>query len=658
MSPPWMAQRFADEVLQTEHFVTWADFREGQPLTPLVSSGSGDRAPICFQQLRELTETRLRPSLRSQQLKPGDRVAALVPNGPEAASLFLSLLMCGLCYGPLDPSMTRIEIEFALRDLPASVLVLSDSLASVSVALAEMAAQSLGIKVMKLKASTDTAGLFTLRGAPGPASDPSAPIAAGYGEMPELVTRSRHEVGLALHTSGSTRRPKLVPLTHANLCSGSICIASTLQVGPSDVVMNCLPLFHIHGLVVNVLVPAIAGAVAVCLPSFDATAAAKQLKEGGISVYSAVPSAHHAILDSLPAGTSYESLRIIRNCSAHLPASLAAELERKMATEVLPTYAMTESMPIASPPLRGLHGSQEGVGVAAGPAVALRTSNGLWSLQELCPADGIEGEVCVRGGCVTSGYECRHGIDPNLEAFCEGWLKTGDLATLTSKGLVLTGRSKEIINKAGEKLSPLQIEEIYLMHTAVEDCTAFAAPCARRGEAVGLAIQAAGASTGPSCNLDGLRMFGRRTQELRSVALPDCVIWTPCLPKTATGKKLRLDLAKRFGIPPLQGDHAEWIVQSFDNEDNFVLKAAERFAAAPPAQADLRCQVHDIAKDVIRLDLDDDSALMDIGLDSLSATSLVGRLESTFNIGLAGAEGAGAFFDAYPSVALVAEEIR
>ncbi|CAE7371369.1 unnamed protein product, partial [Symbiodinium sp. CCMP2456] len=173
-----------------------------------------------------------------------------------AASLFLSVLMCGLCYGPLDPSMTRIEVEFALRDLPASVLVLSDGLASVSVALAEMAAKSLGVKVMKLRASTDTAGLFTLHGASGPASDPSAPMTAGYsGEMPELVTRSRDEVGLALHTSGSTRRPKLVPLTHANLCSGSICIASTLQVGPSDVVMNCLPLFHIHGLIVNVPLP-------------------------------------------------------------------------------------------------------------------------------------------------------------------------------------------------------------------------------------------------------------------------------------------------------------------------------------------------------------------------------------------------------------------
>ncbi|CAE7946551.1 unnamed protein product [Symbiodinium sp. KB8] len=190
--------------------------------------------------------------------------------------------------------------------------------------------------------------------------------------------------------------------------------------------MNCLPLFHIHGLVVNVrlpphgegrtLVPAIAGSVAVCLPSFDATAAAKQLREG-ISVYSAVPSAHHAILESLPTGASYESLR--SGDDERLKSFIKLYLlERKMATEVLP-----------------------------------------WRLDELCPG-------------VTSGYECRHGIDPNLEVkrkpatlistapetgTGEGWLKTGDLATLTSKGLVLTGRCKEIINKAGEKLSPLQL---------------------------------------------------------------------------------------------------------------------------------------------------------------------------------------------------------
>ena len=185
---------------------------------------------------------------------------------------------------------------------------------------------------------------------------PMASSSASKGtDCDEMFCKSRDDVALVLHTSGSTRRPKLVPLTHSNLCTGALCIASTLRIQTHDVFMNCLPLFHIHGLVVNVLVPAIAGATSLCL-QFDAARVVKALKGEQVSVYSAVPSIHQAILEATENCKSFPPLRLIRNCSAHLPATLASSLSKF--GEVLPTYAMTESMPIASPIPKDLaHGS-------------------------------------------------------------------------------------------------------------------------------------------------------------------------------------------------------------------------------------------------------------------------------------------------------------
>lgn len=497
-----------------------------------------------------------------------------------------------------------------------------------------------------------------------------------HGNIGSLVPQSRDEIALALHTSGTTQRPKLVPLSHGNLCSGALCIASTLKIQPGDVVLNCLPLFHIHGLAVNVLVPAIAGAMSVCLTgSFDAVAAIKRLTvEPKITLYSAVPTLHQALLaiyQKTCADDCYDcipnSLRLIRNCSAHLPAALASAISTTLRTEVLPTYAMTESMPIASPNLRCDVCTHQTVGFAAGPEVALLTDGQILGLSE-----GLFGEVCVRGACVTRGYEVREGHNPNEDTFtADGWLKTGDLGTVSADGLILSGRCKEVINKAGEKFSPLQIEEVYLQHPMIEDCVAFSATCEKRGEAIGLAIIESATSCASEskashgntvnignersrcsrCNLDSLRMFGRRTQELRVAALPDCVIWIKSLPRTSTGKKLRVGLGEILGIPTLQGDHGEWYATTSESigvtsvpYSKYILHPAPRFAVQgsleveASAISNVDAVLKRLAQDVIRCDddFDDRAALMDSGIDSLSATTFINSLESQWDILLAG----------------------
>ncbi|CAJ1371715.1 unnamed protein product [Effrenium voratum] len=608
---------------------TWADLRDRFPDSPLLGGADG-RSHLAYSRFKELVRE-LRSAFAEAGLSPGDRVASVLPNGPEAAGLFLGTALCGLCLGPLDPQLTKTELDFALLDLPAKAIVLGDGLAPVVLSLAEMSARALGLAILRLRRDPITAGDCSFSVDPGfDASD------AGV-----LIPQSCDNICLALHTSGTTRRPKLVALSHANLLSGALCIASTLQIGADDVVMNSLPLFHIHGLAVNVLVPAIGGALSICLSgTFDASAAIRRLKaEPQISLYSAVPTVHHAILTNLRYEDSFPALRLIRNCSAHLPAMLASSVSERMGTEVLPTYAMTESMPIASPtPHGGCHGVEKerhkpsthsSLGFAAGPEIRLLTTNGLEE-----PAENISGEICVRGACVTRGYEAREGHDPNQEAFLQGWLKTGDLATVSQNGLILTGRCKEVINKAGEKFSPLQIEEVFLQHPDVEDCVAFAALCEKRGEAIGLAVQARNEQS-----LDGLRMFGRRTQELRVAALPDCVVWLKELPRTATGKKLRVGLGEKLGLPKLQGDHGEWYADAaksawpFDGYGTFTLRPAERFAVRESGSQDLRT-VRKIAVDLARCELEDDEPLLDSGLDSLSATTFINALELQLHISL------------------------
>ena len=300
-------------------------------------------------------------------------------------------------------------------------------------------------------------------------------------------------VALVLHTSGTTNKPKLVPLTHGNLCAGAAAIGETLALKPDDVCVNVMPLFHIHGLAVNVLATLLAGAAVVCERALDC-GRFYELVRGtspprvAASWYSAVPTLHFAVAAAgepggpLYAGAPLPRLAFARSCSAALPPSLSERLEVALApAKALPTYAMTESMPIASArcPRRGPRGDGElaSVGFAAGPRVCVVGVD-----DDRCVAEGDVGEVCVAGACVTAGYELRdwQAADPNVEAFVGGarghrtWLRTGDRGLLEPGGargprLRLVGRSKEIVNRGGEKVSPLAVEDVLLRHAAVKE---------------------------------------------------------------------------------------------------------------------------------------------------------------------------------------------
>ena len=522
-------------------------------------------------------------------LPPGSRIACSLPaNCPELAACFISVAAgAGMTFAPLNPDLTEDLVTFQLEDLPAAALiVLAGKRGRYSVARG--AADCLGIRVVELEPDTQTCGLFTLTraGADTDAGVGSAPAPTPAAPAPDVT---RDTAALVLHTSGTTRRPKLVPLTHGQLGVGSICVASTLQLDRQSLGINVMPLFHLHGLMINVLVTAIAGAQVICAPVFEAPlffqwlrpvpAAASNTAAGadstttpppmlslgrpGPSWYSAVPTIHQEVLrqaellaDENGGVPPPHSLRVIRNCSAALPASVGARLEAVLpGVAVVTSYAMTEALPICSNPVRGPR-NLSSVGPPAGPDVRIVAADG----DSATPLpQGEVGEVVVHGACVFRGYEQRDYLDfdPNCDAFIgsgSGWLRTGDKGWFDAAGhLHLAGRFKEVINRAGEKISPLAVEHALLdqapTHLAgLRSLMVFAAPHDELGEAVGVAVCC---DSGRTFSLTQLRACGNKSGKLGRQWLPELLVHVADIPKGPTGKPARIGFATKVGLPTL-----------------------------------------------------------------------------------------------------------
>ncbi|MCB1486290.1 MAG: AMP-binding protein, partial [Bauldia sp.] len=356
----------------------------------------------------------------------GDRVAIVLPNGPEMATAFLSVAAAATT-APLNPAYRAEELEFYLGDIgPKAVLVAEEEEGPV-VAVAHR----LGIPVLRLIHNlAHPAGAFTIYG-----------DLEGHAKHPGIAEPD--DIALLLHTSGTTSRPKLVPLAHANLAASASHIGRTLSLGPDDRCLNIMPLFHIHGLIAAVLSSLAAGGSVHCTPGFNALRVFGWLDEMRPTWYTAVPTMHQAILAR--AGRNAEAvaasrLRLIRSSSSSLPAQVMAELEETFGCPVIESYGMTEaSHQMTSnrlPPGARKPGS---VGPAAGPEVAIMATDGA-----VLPPDS-EGEIVIRGPNVTAGYE--NNPDANAAAFAHGWFHTGDQGIMDADGYVrVTGRLKEIIN--------------------------------------------------------------------------------------------------------------------------------------------------------------------------------------------------------------------
>ena len=453
-------------------------------------------------------------ALAGRGIGPGDRVALIAPGGVQAAAGFLAVAtQAAAC--PLNPAYTTSELRFALRDLGARLLLVPEGGASA----AEAAAKECGVPVSPLGA--DPSGAARLE---GPKRPPRRPEPG--------------DEALALHTSGTTARPKLVPLSHANLCASARNIARALALRPEDRGLSTMPLFHVHGLVAGLLSALYAGGSVWCAPGFDALRWFRWLELGSPTWTTAVPSMHQAVLAR--AGRNRETaarsgLRLLRSSSAAMPPPILARLEDAFRAPVVESYGMTEAaQQICANPLPPGQRKAGTVGPAAGPEVRILDTHG-----GAAPAE-TDGEVAIRGETVTAGYA----DDPaanDAATTADGWFRTGDWGRLDADGyLTLAGRIKEIINRGGEKLSPAEIEGTLLAHPKVSEAVAFAVPHRSLGEDVGVAVVAADATE------KELRDFS--AERLAAFKVPRRLVLVDELPKGPTGKVSRAGMAARLGL--------------------------------------------------------------------------------------------------------------
>ncbi len=486
--------------------------------------GAPGRKALNYQGLRELAGRTSR-ALNAMGIGVGDRVAIVLPNGPEMASSFITIGSVTTA-APLNPDYREGEFDFYLADLNAKALVILREMDSPARAVATARA----IPIIELEADpTKPAGEFSLR-------PPTSTVSHARSFAPTVAD----DVALILHTSGTTSRPKMVPLTHRNVTASAVNIRDTLRLSREDLCLNIMPLFHIHGLIGAVLSSIAAGASIACAPSFDALKFYRWFAETNPTWYTAVPTMHQAILARASRNreiVAASRLRLIRSSSSSLPPQVMSELEKVFRVPVLESYGMTEAAhQMASnplPPARRFAGS---VGVAAGPEIAIMNDTG-----DMMKPNDI-GEVVIRGRNVTAGYE--NNPEANAKAWTDGWFRTGDQGFLDEAGyLRLTGRLKELINRGGEKVSPVEVETALLDHPQVAQAAAFAVPHPMLGEEVAAAVVL---REGGTPSESELREFV--AARLASFKVPRKIVFLDAIPKGATGKLQRIGLAKVLGL--------------------------------------------------------------------------------------------------------------
>ncbi len=466
-----------------------------------------------------------RTVLNAAGIGRGDRVGIVLPNGPDMATCFAAV--AATCTAaPLNPAYKADEFEFYLSDLKPGALILAEG----DDGPARAVADRLGIPVIALHPDADgPAGRFRLDISALPASPAASPGPA-----------EADDIALVLHTSGTTARPKIVPLTNRNLAASARHIGDSLALTADDVCLNVMPLFHIHGLVAAVLSSLRAGASVSCTPGFNAFRFGEWLQEVRPTWYTAVPTMHQAILmriRSHPERAREAGLRFIRSSSASLPPQVMAELEEVFGSPVVEAYGMTEAAhQMACNPLPPRARKPGAVGLPAGPEVAVMDQHGA-----ILPQGSI-GEVVIRGPNVTPGYD--NNPVANQGAFTDGWFRTGDQGRVDEDGyLFLTGRLKEQINRGGEKVSPLEVDVVLLDHPAVAQAVTFGIPHDKLGEEVGAIVVL---HPGMAATEQDIRDFC--TARLAAYKVPRRVMLMDDIPKGATGKVQRIGLAQKLGL--------------------------------------------------------------------------------------------------------------
>lgn len=460
----------------------------------------------------------VRDGLRACGVRPGDTVGFVMPNGPEVLFTFFGALAAGAAAMPINPELKPEEIDFALDDSRASLVIVTPDAVDRLTGCAALPERRALLRFSASHGST-IEGPDAGTAAAAPAREEATGGPAALGSAADA---------LLLYTSGTTSRPKGVQLTHHNLLASARNVAESYALTPADKTLCVMPLFHVHGLVASVMATLHAGGTVVVPRRFSASGFWPLVQRYRPTWYTAVPTIHTILLNSADehlGTTAPPPLRFVRSCSSALAPATQEGFESRFNVAVLQAYGMTEAAhQVATNPLPPAARKEGSVGLPTGLQVTVLDDDG----NEL--PGGVIGEVSIRGENVTRGY--LRNPDATAAAFTNGWFRTGDQGSIDAEGYVfLQGRIKELINRGGEKITPLEIDEVLLRHPKVAEAVAVGVPHEIYGEEVEAVVAL---HPGQTATAEELIAFTKT--HLANFKAPKAIRFVPEIPRGATGK--------------------------------------------------------------------------------------------------------------------------
>ena len=487
-----------------------------------------ERTRVTFAQLDQLA-TDVSDELVARGLRPGDRIALLAPNGLEFVVALLAAAKANLVTVTLNPAVSTDEVAQRMAEARARILLGVPSLGQEPPDA--LAAKALPIWTIDVDTTSGPQFALTVKA-------DAPPTAAARDDRP--LPDSDPDDALIMFTSGTTARPKRVPLTHTNIAASVRGICTTYELGPSDATVAVMPFFHGHGLMAGLLSTLATGGC-VLIPAagrFSARSLWDDVAAVSATWITAVPTMYRILLSR--AATDYPGrdrcpLRFLRSCSAPLDSPTATAMSRTFHAPVLSAYGMTETTHQAAAQALPTHcaGRPGSVGHATGTIIRVVDPHGKDT------AVGNSGEVWVSGPTVARGY--LENPTESARSFTDGWFHSGDLGTLDAEGtLTITGRIKELINRGGEKISPVQVEAVLNACPGVTEAAVFGVSDEKYGERVEAAVVAeVGVSTAD--------LLSACRKHLAPFEIPDSIQFVSELPHTPKGALDRRAVTARFG---------------------------------------------------------------------------------------------------------------
>jgi long-chain acyl-CoA synthetase len=449
--------------------------------------------------------------LVGEGVTPGDRVGVMLPNRPEFPVVFYSVLHAGAVVVPMNPLLSAREVEYFLANTGARMLFFAPECAAAAAA----GARAAGVSAVTID------------------SDALAGLTAGVVGIRWPVPRAADDTAVILHTSGTTGRAKGAQLTHGNLDRNQAVVArGLLDLGPADVVMGCLPLFHVFGMTCGLLAAMSTGATLALLPRFDPARVLELIAAERVTIFEGVPTMYVAMLAAAErSDVDASSLRVCVSGGAAMPVEVLRRFEDRFGCTVLEGYGLSETSPAAS---FNHPSAVRKVGSIGTPidGVQMRVVDEDGNKVPV----GTPGEIQVRGHNVMKGYW--NLPEATAAAIKDGWFSTGDIGRVDEDGYYyIVDRKKDLIIRGGYNVYPREVEEALHEHPAVAEVVVIGMPHDSLGEEVGAAVVL---KRGASAEPDELREFVKT--RVAAYKYPRRIWFVDCLPTGPTGKVLRRDV--------------------------------------------------------------------------------------------------------------------